>query len=240
MNNFNLLTSTINPYECTLEELKSEMNKMKAIKEEYYNVEQAIKIYINSCYGACASPFFECFNVNVAEATTLQGQDLIRFTQKILDDYFLNIWPTAFDIHKKMGLNIVVKPKCESVLVYGDTDSTFGDAIIYCNNNKQTIESLFNESQEKYGISEVTKNGAEIVKLNGETTLTFKNNKVIERPIKYIMRHKVTKAKWRLRSKSGKEVIVTNDHSLMVIRDNNLIEIKPFQVLKTDKLVCIK
>ena len=213
---------------------------MTSIKEEYFNVEQSIKIYINSCYGACASPFFECFNVNVAEATTLQGQDMIRFTQRIIDEYFYDIWPTAYETHKKIGVYNVKPLKNKTTIVYGDTDSlTYSNSISY-NKNKVAIGDAFEDAMSKYGISEITKNGAEIVKLNGETTLTFKDNGIVERPIKYIMRHKVSKAKWRLRSKSGKEVIVTNDHSLMVMRGDDLIEIKPCDVLKSDKLVCIK
>lgn len=238
--NYKLLTSKIDPYNCSLDELKTEIDKMKSIKEEYYNVEQAIKIYINSCYGACASPYFECFNVNVAEATTLQGQDLIRYTQLIMDKYLLEIWPTDYKVHDLMGLTTVKPLTCSTTIVYGDTDSLTHSVSISYDKNKVAIGDAFETSMSKYGISEITKNGAEIVKLNGETTLTFEDNKIVEKPIKYIMRHKVSKAKWRLRSKSGKEVIVTNDHSLMVMRDNKLIEIKPCDVLKTDKLVCIK
>ena len=54
------------------------------------------------------------------------------------------------------------------------------------------------------------------------------------------MRHKVTKPKWRLRTKDGKEIIVTNDHSMIVFRDGEKLEIKPNQILPTDKVLIVK
>ena len=85
-------------------------------------------------------------------------------------------------------------------------------------------------------------NGSEVVPVKNHTTKTFiMKEGVIDRPLKYIMRHKVTKSKWRLRTESGKEIIVTGDHSLMVLRDNELISLKPKDVnTKTDKIITIK
>ena len=40
------------------------------------------------------------------------------------------------------------------------------------------------------------------------------------------MRHKVKKSKFRIKSKSGKEIIVTGDHSCIVFRDGKQLTIK--------------
>ena len=53
------------------------------------------------------------------------------------------------------------------------------------------------------------------------------------------MRHKVTKDKFRLKTKSGKELIVTGDHSIMVIRDNELISLPAREIKKSDKIITI-
>lgn len=57
------------------EELKAEIERLKSLRDLYMNAEQAVKIFINSVYGACGSPYFAFFNVDIAEAVTLQGQE---------------------------------------------------------------------------------------------------------------------------------------------------------------------
>lgn len=122
---FNFELSKIDPYTCSIEELEKEIKRIKAIKEEYYNLEQSIKIFINSVYGACASPFFVGYNINVAEAVTLQGQDLIHYANDVLDNYFLNVWHLDKELHEHLGLTRVNKITEKSVVVYNDTDSTY-------------------------------------------------------------------------------------------------------------------
>ena len=68
----------------------------------------------------------------------------------------------------------------------------------------------------------------------------LKTGKYIEIPARRIIRHKTSKQKWRLRTKSGKEIICTNDHSLMVVRNGVLIECKPCDLKSTDKFICLK
>lgn len=115
----------IDPLNCSLEDLKKEIYRLKDIKEEYFNLEQSIKIFINSIYGGCASPYFVGFNVYVAEAVTLQGQDLIKFTNICLDNYFLKQWHLDTELHKLLGLTYVNPIKEKSLIVYNDTDSTY-------------------------------------------------------------------------------------------------------------------
>lgn len=124
-NEFSFELCKIDPFNCTIDELKSEIYRIKNIKEEYFNLEQSVKIFINSIYGGCASPYFVGFNVYVAEAVTLQGQDLIKFTNVCLDNYFLNQWHLDTEVHKKLGLTNVNKIQEKSLIVYNDTDSTY-------------------------------------------------------------------------------------------------------------------
>ena len=115
----------IDPYNCTIEELEQEISRLKSLKEEYYNLEQSIKIFINSIYGGVGSPWFEQYNVAIAEAVTAQGQDMIKYANEILDDYFLNIWHTETWLHEKLGLTYVNKIKAKTIVIYNDTDSTY-------------------------------------------------------------------------------------------------------------------
>lgn len=116
----------IDPYTCTLEELEEEIKRLDDVMGENYNLEQSIKIFINSIYGALASPFFVGYNIYAAEGVTLQGQHIIHYTNKILDDYFLNMWHLDKELHKKMQLRFMAnKIKAKSLIVYNDTDSTY-------------------------------------------------------------------------------------------------------------------
>jgi len=115
----------IDPYNCSIEELDKEIERMKSLKEEYFNLEQSVKIFINSIYGGVGSPWFECYNVSLAEAVTLQGQDMIKYTNDFLDDYFLNKWHLDSVLHKELGLSFVNKIQEKTIVIYNDTDSTY-------------------------------------------------------------------------------------------------------------------
>lgn len=115
----------LDPRTCSIEELDKEISRLKHLKDEYYNLEQSIKIFINSIYGGVGSPWFECYNVALAEAVTLQGQDMIHFSNDILDDYFLNYWHLDKKLHDALGLTYANKIQVKTVIIYNDTDSTY-------------------------------------------------------------------------------------------------------------------
>ena len=88
------------------------------------NEEQAIKIFINSIYGATASPYFIGYKVKVAEAITLQGQDIIKFVSKTINRYFSEFWHRDTQLHQKLGIGKAEAVK-NDVTIYGDTDSAY-------------------------------------------------------------------------------------------------------------------
>jgi DNA polymerase elongation subunit (family B) len=108
----------------TKEELKAEILRLESHRDLYMNAEQAIKIFINSVYGACGSPWFAFFNTDIAEAVTLQGQDLIKYSEKVLNRYFMEFWHKDTKLHEKLGLTNVERID-RPVVIYCDTDSNF-------------------------------------------------------------------------------------------------------------------
>ncbi len=137
--------TNIDPYNCSIEDLKNEISRLKSIKEEYFNLEQSIKIFINSIYGASGSPFFEGYNVNLAEAVTLQGQDLVKYAGKILDEYFLEYWHKDTQLHNALKITYVNKLQEKSLVIYMDTDSvyyTFGPVIKSCDYKGNPIDFI--------------------------------------------------------------------------------------------------
>ena len=121
--------------EITAKELEAKIAELTALKNELKNEEQAIKLTMNSIYGAIGNAWFVCFNPDVAEAVTLQGQDLIKYSEKILHRYFHEFWHNDKELHDKLGISNV-KRVVKPLVVYGDTDSnyvTFQEVVASCN-----------------------------------------------------------------------------------------------------------
>jgi DNA polymerase elongation subunit (family B) len=105
-----------------IREIQEKIESLTAIKNELKNEEQAIKLTMNSIYGAIGNNWFVCFNPDVAEAVTLQGQDLIKHSEKIIFRYFSEFWHNDKELHEKLGLTSVRKIT-RPMTIYGDTDS---------------------------------------------------------------------------------------------------------------------
>tara|TARA_B100001250_G_scaffold365975_1_gene347034 strand:+ start:1110 stop:3626 length:2517 start_codon:yes stop_codon:yes gene_type:complete len=82
-------------------------------KAGYFNRRQHIqKIILNSLYGVLGLPVFRFYDLDNAEATTLTGQTLIKFTEKVTNHYY----------------NTELGDK-EDYCIYTDTDSVFYPAV---------------------------------------------------------------------------------------------------------------
>ena len=236
---YELKISKIDPLNCSMEDLKKEILKIKSIIDEYNGLQHSIKIFINSIYGACASPFFVGYNIYAAEAVTLQGQDMIHFANSIIDDYFLNIWHKDTQLHQAMGLTKVQQITSKSLVIYNDTDSCSFDTIIKTDGGDKTIEKFYNENIIN-GSAGNTVSGHESVITSNKILNWSEEKSLYYAPVKRIIRHKVKKVSWVIKTKSGKSIKVTNDHSMVVFRNGIKLVIKPAEILKTDKILCIK
>jgi DNA polymerase elongation subunit (family B) len=118
----------------SVEEIKAEILRLKKMSDNYKNEEQGVKLTLNSIYGALGNQYFACFNTEVAESVTLQGQDLIKFAEKIINKYFHEHWHLDTEIHEKIGVRNV-RPISAEMVIYVDTDSNyvnFGNVISSC------------------------------------------------------------------------------------------------------------
>lgn len=224
-------------------ELEEKILKLTALKNELKNEEQAIKLTMNSIYGAIGNNFFACFNTDVAEAVTLQGQDLIKYSEKIIHKYFHDFWHKDKELHEKIGLT-EVKRVAKPLVIYGDTDSVFcSTKVIIMNELGEKTEikicDFFDQLSESRSII-IDHKGNEIIEPKNISSLNYKNGEIIFSGIKKIIRHRVTKPKWRIKTSSGKEVIVTNDHSITIFRNGEKIHVKPSEInLETDQILSV-
>lgn len=149
------------------------------------------------------------------------------------EDYWYNQWHLDFDLHKKLKIkNVKEIPDDTSVSVYGD--SILGDSVIKTNIGDMTIEDIYNSCN-----SDSERNDKEVVNCNLSSLNWTKDRGIHMSKIKNIIRHKVSKKKWMIRV-DGKELIVTNDHSLIVFRNGEKMEIKPSEYKKGDKVLIYK
>lgn len=108
----------------TKEEITRELERLKRLKTDFKNKNEALKIILNSIYGVAGFQHFICYSRDVAESITLQSQDLIQYTIKIYNDFFKEEWHTRTDMHEKMGITKIKQIKVD-VIQYADTDSVF-------------------------------------------------------------------------------------------------------------------
>jgi len=118
----------------TKEQLQEEHARVTNLANRFHNYEQSIKRILNSIYGAFGNEHFYFFNIAIAESITLQGQDSILYTEKMLNLYFKDFWHKDTKAHEEMGITLkgeILKP----VVIYIDTDScyiTFEEVLDKC------------------------------------------------------------------------------------------------------------
>lgn len=123
---------SIDPWECDLAELEKTVDDLTNLSDYFESDQLSIKLIINSLYGSLASKYFFMFNVDVAEAITLQGQDLNHFGEDSVNAFISSI-PTNKELQKALGIEhhqFLNYPKgCEhglnTWLCGGDTDSNY-------------------------------------------------------------------------------------------------------------------
>jgi len=108
----------------SVEQLEELAIKYETLSNKYTAYEQAVKLSLNSIYGAFGNKWFHFFNIDIAESITLQGQNAILYSEKILNKYFQEFWHKDTEIHEKLGITVknkLVKPS----VIYIDTDSNY-------------------------------------------------------------------------------------------------------------------
>ena len=233
-------------YSLSLEELNNLKEQVEDLRHEYSLLELAMKTLGNAAYGASANPHMYFFNPSLAADITGECRELTKTMWKDLENFFHEtIWERK-DLWEKFDFALDESKhdwyREQPISVYSDTDSVDknSELLIKDNKNKITIENLFNNSLKENGLKDITQNNQEIVKCNKEVLNWTKEKELNYVPIKYIMRHKVSKPKFKIKTKSGKEIIVTGDHSCIVFRNGKQLTIKAKDINKdTDKILSI-
>lgn len=197
-------------------DLKFELDRLDMVQYSY-------KIQINSAYGALGAAFFPAGDTDVAASITATGKATVK---------------KSYEIAKQFAVEQGVTPeKATSVVVGGDTDSVVGDTIINVNGKPITIADYYNSITPNYiKCDDINKNYIKHVN-NGDVALAYDNG-IVQNKIKHVMKHTVKKRMYKIKC-NGKEVIMTEDHSIIVNRNGKNISVSPKDILKGDRLICL-
>ena len=186
-------------------------------KEYTYNaslkkLEQiALKVVINAEYGAFASSYFHFNSMRIARSIILTGR------------YLIQSCGIAVEIEYNKFLRDMFNAKQEvNCWPYSDTDSVAGDSIINVNGNDIKIEDFIKtyDKDKEYITPSV----------NAETSKLEYNK------ISYVWKNRVKKRMFKIKTNEN-EVVVTEDHSIIIERDGIICDIKPRDIIKTDKIM---
>lgn len=206
--------------------LRKNSKEYKANKAriEQLDIQQyTIKILLNSIYGVFGNRHSPFYDIDHAASITNTGQAVIKQSNAIADEF----------IRSRYGV-------VESSYVYSDTDSVAADTKIITNRGVMTIEMLFNLCNTSN--SNVTAFGHEVVKCTNTkcATISTTSNNVVMEQVDSVIRHKVTKRRFRVYYDEHTYVDVTQDHSCMVNRDGTLLEVSPLDIAPGDRLIRIQ
>ena len=240
--------------ETTLKHLKFELK----LATDFYDAKQlAMKNLGNSMYGGSSHVSFYWFNMNLANDITSEAKNLTLMMERHLGEFWKTAWqtePALLELQKKRGIKLKSEAEIKNIistspqqslctLIYGDSVASNSKLKLQDKSNNilnMSIEDLFDICLElnKNNIYHDNQ-GSEHVPCMFNI-LNYSNNTLNYSKVKDVIRHKVKKEKWQLKTKTGKIIECTSDHSLVVFRDGKQITVKPNEILKTDKVLIIK
>ena len=242
-------------YSMSLEELKLFREEIENLREEYSLIELGAKTLSNSLYGASANKWFYFYNLALAGDITAECRQLTKTMWNRLESFMRNdIWERK-DLWEKFNFKLDKKQQkylSDSLASsYADTDSGEKNLLLstYIKDSSDnkfskqilTFEYFYNLCEKNFGVFKTTVSGQEMVNGGDTKVLNWtEENGLHYVPVKYVMRHKVRKPKYKIRTKSGKEITVTGDHSCVVFRNGEQLTVKAKDInLKTDKVLTI-
>jgi DNA polymerase elongation subunit (family B) len=205
-------------------------------QEEHYDLLQLTKkISMNSLYGALLNVAFRFGDERMGASVTATGRQITTHMIESIGEFLTGkrdklIKTTSFD---KDGRPVHEYHSPSEAIIYGDTDSIDGKSLVRTSHGNDFIEELFASMPMKWGIGD-----REFACIQGLTTPCLVDGKIAMKPVKAIYRHRVSKPRWKVTLEDGQSVIMTDDHSIMVMRDGNLIEVKPSAVNR-DTDICV-
>lgn len=173
-------------------------------------------------YGALLNSGSRFFDARMGQSTTLTGRCIDKHMSAKSNEVITGIYDYKGD-----------------AVIYADTDSVDATSIIRIQQNgimsDMTIEELFTVGTKLWKVGEKeysVNNNISVLHYGSNSNLSYVN-------YNYVYRHKVSKKKYIIRTDNHKAVTVTEDHSVMVYENEQLIEKKPVDLSIGDSLITV-
>lgn len=192
--------------------------------KQFEMTQWAKKISLNSAYGNLGTNFSRYYDVRLASSVTAGARlSLLWVKDKV------NKW-----MNKAVGNDIQ-----KEYILAGDTDSLVSQSTIYINNNKISIGEFYDTC--KFTKVDVLDAGNTVKHLDDcYVTLSYDEeyDSLLQTKVKYVMKHKVKKHMYALKV-CGKSVTITEDHSIIYIRNGKLNVGSVVDLQEGDKIIYI-
>ena len=207
--------------------LIEEKRKIKFEVDRLNTSQMVVKVLCNSCYGYMGNKNAPIGDDDIAASVTLTGQAVIKYSNECLKDF----------IRDEVGADNITAHDLEECIVYNDTDSLVYDTKVKINGNYISIGELYDKYAEDSDI-DYSNCGHEVINVDDVSVATFHTVDGVNKTskVRRLIRHKVSKRKFKIKV-GDKEVIMTEDHGLMVKRGEDIIRISPKEIKKGDKAV---
>lgn len=193
---------------------------------EFYKLRQYVqKILLNSLYGVLGLPIFRFYDIDNAEAVTKTGVNAIKYAESVVNMYY----------NEKLSTNI-------DHVIYIDTDSVDGNSMVRSKEyGNVSIQELFDKYDFIHNIIHKIPDNRQFVFPNNLNLPYYDEiNKLVKYgKVKFIEKHHVKKRMFKIKTLYT-EVIVTEDHSCMILENDKLVEKKAKDLKKNDKVIVIK
>tara|TARA_R110000796_G_scaffold20781_4_gene61630 strand:- start:2730 stop:4835 length:2106 start_codon:yes stop_codon:yes gene_type:complete len=206
-------------------EKDSTNTNLKYEVERLNTSQMVIKILVNSCYGYMGNKKAPIGDDDIASSVTLTGQAIIKKSNEFIKEYIKSRVPSLSD------------HQLEENIIYNDTDSLVYDTIVTCNGESIKIGELYDAYAKENNINS-SNHGHDTIEVDNVNVTTFHTKEELNKSskVRRLIRHKVSKRKFKVKV-GDKEVIMTEDHGLMVKRGENIVRISPTEVKEGDKVV---
>lgn len=181
---------------------------------EYYDkLQNILKITLNSCYGALLNSGSKFYDKRIGQSVTLSGKNVVRHMMSKITEI-----GTGEYTHN------------HPMVVAGDTDSVSGSSIVITRDGYLPISEYF-----ELGVLQENVHGCELSILLPEVLSYDPETKSAKfMSVQHCYRRKVSKGRYLVTDDLDNRVEVTEDHSVIVLRNGQLIDVKPAEILTDD------
>lgn len=188
---------------------------------EFYDKRQLVKkLALNGAYGSLLNQHCRFHDARLGQSTTLSGRVVTRHMNAFINQCVSGEYDYTGD-----------------AIIYSDTDSVASDSVILTSEGSNTIEDLFLSGTRFW------KQGDKEYSVNPQIQVAVYSNQqsgpVQMGSYNYVYRHKTNKRRFRLTTALQNQVVVTEDHSVIVLENDTLIEKKPQEVQANSQVLTL-